>query len=297
MRATKLLVVSGIAIFGIFFLVAFLNLNERADIAGRAALGGFQFCGAAVSLYLLFKGKLDKSTLLDWLCSASAVLIACFGFTGCSITLFAFYLFIRDRHDLNTRAAGTVAAAVAIQAVWGPLVFSKIPFLLLQIDAAIVGSVVGRFMPGASWSGTVVTTPSGHNVEIFAACASFHNLSLASLCWVTLTMLHRPYWVKGDLYVGLVAALIQFGLNVWRLVFVCLSLPMYEFWHEGLGKHIFSAVATACAITFVQVCLVYRDQPARAHQNEQFHRGVVMKRLIAWSGRRGRRRGRCGRSS
>ena len=71
----------------------------------------------AISLYLLSKGRLDKSSLLDWLCSASAVLIACFGFTGCSITLFAFYLFIRDRHDLNTRAAGTVAAAVATQAV------------------------------------------------------------------------------------------------------------------------------------------------------------------------------------
>ena len=203
MRATKLLVASEIAIFGIFFLVAFLNLNDRADIAGRAALGGFEFCGAAVSLYLLSKGRLDNSSLLDWLCSASAVLIACFGFTGCSITLFAFYLFIRDRHELNTRAAGTVAAAVAIQAVWAPFVFSKISFLLLQIDTAIVGSLVGQFVPGASWSGTVVTTPSGHDVEIFAGCASFHNLSLASLCWVTLTMLHRPYWVKNDLYVGL----------------------------------------------------------------------------------------------
>jgi hypothetical protein len=162
------------------------------------------------------------------------------------------YLFIRDRHDLNTRAAGTVAAAVAIQAVWAPLVFSKISFLLLPIDTAIVGSLLAQFVPGASWSGLVVTTPSGHNVEIFAGCASFHNLSLASLCWVTLTMLHRPYGVKSDLYVGLVAALIQFGLNIWRLVFVCLSLPMYEFWHEGLGKHIFSAVATECAIIFVQ---------------------------------------------
>jgi hypothetical protein len=130
------------------------------------------------------------------LCSASAVLIACFGFTGCSITLFAFYLFIRDRHDPNTRAAGTVAAAAATQAVWAPLVFSKISFLLLPIDAGIVGSLVGQIVPDASWSGTVVTTPSGHNVEITAACASFHNLSLALLCLVTLTMLHRPYWVK-----------------------------------------------------------------------------------------------------
>jgi hypothetical protein len=258
--ATKLLLASGTAIFAIFFLLAFLHPNERADIAGRAALGGFEFAGAAASLYLLSKGKLDKISLLDSLCSASVILIACFGFTGSSITLFAFYLLVRDRRDLNIRAAGAVAAAVAIQAVWAPLIFSKISFVLLQIDAGIVGSLVSGFVPGASWDGTVINTPSGHNVEITAACASFHNLSLASLCWITLTMLHRPYWVKGDIYVGLVALLIQFGLNVWRLVFVCLSFPMYEFWHEGFGKHIFSAVATACAIIFVQVCLVYGDQ-------------------------------------
>jgi hypothetical protein len=73
-------------------------------------------------------------------------------------------------------------------------------------------------------------------------------------------MLHRPYWLKSDLYIGLAAMLVQFGFNVWRLVFVCLSPPMYEFWHDGFGKHIFSAVATACAIIFVQISLVRRDQ-------------------------------------
>jgi len=39
---------------------------------------------------------------------------------------------------------------------------------------------------------------------------------------------------------------------------------MYEFWHEGTGKHIFSAVATASAIIVVQVCLVGRDQRQKA---------------------------------
>ena len=186
--------------------------------------------------------------------------MACLGFAGGSITLFALYLLLQDRTDLNTKAAGTVAAAVAVQAVWAPLFFAMISFPLLQIDAGVVGWLLGQFVPGASWGGTVVYTPSGHNVEIYAPCASFHNLSLATLCWVTLTMLHRPYWVKGDLYVGFGAALIQFGFNVWRLVFVCMSLPMYEFWHEGFGKHIFSAVATTCAIAFVQVSLVLRDR-------------------------------------
>jgi hypothetical protein len=260
MRVTKVLLASGITIFAVFFFDAFALPGDRIDVAGRAALGAFEFFGAVVSLYLLSSGRLGNASLLDWLGCASAILVASIGFAGSSITLFALFLFVRYPHDLNTKAAATVAAAIAVQAVWAPLIFSEISFPLLQIDAGFVGWLVGLFVPGASWSGTVVSTPSGHDVAINESCASFHNLSLASLCWVTLSMLHRPYWVKSDLYIGLVSALIQFGLNVWRLVFVCLSLPMYEFWHEGAGKHIFSAVATACAIIFVQVSLIRRDQ-------------------------------------
>jgi hypothetical protein len=262
MRATKLLLISGIIAFAIFFLSAYANLDEKADIGGRAALGAFEFFGAVVSLYLLSRGLSGQPWRSDWFACASVIFVACTGFAGLSITIFALYLFFRNRDDLNTKAAGTVAAAMAVQAVWAPLIFSKLSFLLLQIDAGVVGWLVSHFVPGASWGGTVVFTPSGHNVEISSPCASFHNLSLASLCWVTLTMLHRPYWLKSDLYVGLTAMVVQFGFNIWRLVFVCLSLPMYDFWHEGFGKHIFSAVATACALILVQISLVRRDQQA-----------------------------------
>jgi len=256
MRATKFLFASGIVVFAIFFFDAFGLRGDRVDIiGGRDGLQAFEFFGAVVSLYLLSRSRLGSASLLDWLTCGSAVLVASIGFSGLSITLFACCLFVRGRHDLNTKAAGTVAAAVAIQAVWAPLIFSKISFVLLQIDAGVVGWLVSLFVPGASWSDAVVSTPSGHDVEITALCASFHNLSLASLCWVTLSMLHRQYWVKSDIYIGLVAALIQFACNICRLVLVCYSFPMYEFWHDGLGKHIFSAVATACAIIFVQVSL------------------------------------------
>jgi hypothetical protein len=264
MRSTKVLLASGIAVFAIFFFGSLANLDEKVDVGGRAALGAFEFFGATVSLYLLSRGRDGKPSRSDWLSCASTILVACTGFVGASITMFALYLFFRDRNDLNTRAAGTVAAAVSVQAVWAPLIFSKISFLLLPIDAGVVGWLVSHFVQGASWSGTVIYSSGGHNVEITSPCASFHNLSLASLCWVTLTMLHRPYWLKSDVYVGLAALLVQFGFNVWRLVFVCLSSPMYDFWHEGFGKHIFSAVATACAIILVQIFLVRRDQRGSA---------------------------------
>jgi hypothetical protein len=260
MRATKVLLASEIVVFAIFFFDAFVRLSDRVDAGGPVAVGAFQLLGAFASLHLLSKGRIGNASMVDYVACALAVLVAGTGLAGYSITIFALYLVFRQPADPNTKAAGTIAAAVAVQALWAPMIFSKLSFLFLEIDASVVGWLISLIIPGASWSGTVVSTPSGHDVVITAACASFHNLSLASLCWVTLTMLHRPYWLKSDMYVGVVAALIQFGFNVWRLTFVCFSLPMYEFWHEGFGKHIFSAVATTFAIVFVQVSLVVRDR-------------------------------------
>jgi exosortase/archaeosortase family protein len=255
MRATNILLAAGLVVFAIFFFDRFSLQSDRVDISGPVTLGAFQFLGAAACLYLISRGNRINASLLDLLGCAATIFVAGMGFAGASITLFAVYLFFRFGHDSKVKAAGMVAMAVAVQAVWAPLIFSKLSFLFLQIDAGVVGFLISLAVPGASWDGTVVFTPSGHNVEITSACASFHNLSLASLCWVTLTMLHRPYWVQRDLYNGLAVVLIQFVLNIWRLIFVCLSLPMYEFWHDGIGRHIFSAVATASAIIFVQVSL------------------------------------------
>lgn len=263
MSAKWTLLASEAAIFAFLFLGKLSGgTDSESDLAGYAALGTFEVCAAAVSLYLLSGCKAGKSLGIDWLGGAFAVLIAAAGFVAYSITVFALYLIFRGRNNPAAKAAGAVTLAIAIQAIWAPLIFSKLSFLFLRIDAGIVGLLLGYVVPGAASNGTLVTTPGGHDVVITAACASFHNLCLASLCWVTLTMLHRPYWIRSDLWVGLGAMLIQFSLNVWRLVFVCMSRPMYEFWHEGFGKHIFSAVATACAIAFVQLCLTRLDQKA-----------------------------------
>jgi|ERR1700733_3176867 exosortase/archaeosortase family protein len=249
-------------ILAFLLLGKFLNPSAGSDIAGRVALGTFELGATAVSLLLLSRGRSGNASFFDWAVGALAVLSAAIGLAAYSSTLFALYLIVRDRSDQQTKAAGTVVLAATVQAVWAPLIFSKLSFLFLAIDAQLVGWLLAYVVPGASSGGTIVTTPSGHDVIITAACASFHNLSLASLSWVTLTMLHRPYWIKSDLYVGLGALSIQFALNLWRLVFVCMSPQMYEFWHEGLGKHIFSAVATAVAILFVQLFLDRIDRAA-----------------------------------
>ena len=274
MRATRVLLATEVAILLLFFFWKLADVSPDSDAAGVAALGAFALLAAGASLYLLSKSITGETSSLDWLICICAVATAVLGFAGYSITFFGLYLFFRDRGDLNAKAAGSVVIALAVQAVWAPLLFSALSFLFLQIDAGMVGWLVGRVISGASWTGMVVTTPSGHDVIITAPCASFHNLSLASLCWVTLTMLQRPYWVKSDIYVGLGALAIQFGLNICRLVFVCMSLPMYEFWHEGAGKHIFSGIATAGAIVFVQI-LLSRDQESLKRRRQSWVRRNV----------------------
>ncbi|KJC57807.1 hypothetical protein UP10_26770 [Bradyrhizobium sp. LTSPM299] len=261
------------ALYAGSFARKFSDSISVSDLAGQPVLGTFGAGASVVSLYLLSKARTGAPSLLDWACGAFALLIAAIGSAYCSITLFGLYLIIRDRNDLYTKAAGAVVLAVSINAVWAPLIFAKLSFLFLNIDARVVGWLLSYVVAGASSDGTMVTTPSGHDVIINSGCASFHNLSLASLCWVTLTMLHRPYWIRADLFVGLGALLIQFALNMWRLVMVCMNPPMYQFWHEGLGKDIFSAVATASAIIFVQLWLSRPDPTVPVEVSRSLERG------------------------
>lgn len=258
MKATNVLVGSAAFIFAVLLLGVTSEL--RGDPEGRFARGIFELFGALVSIYLLLRSQLGPATVADFAVAAAAIFAAIFGHPGLSVSVFALYLLLRSSTDQNARAASAVAMAVAVQAIWAPLLFSKISFFFLRIDAAVVGWLVSFLVPGTTWTGLEVSTPSEHVVAIYEACASFHNVSLASLCWVTLTMLHRQYWLKSDIIIGLTAALIQFIFNIWRLIFVCMSLPMYEFWHEGIGKHIFSAVATASAILFVRMSLIHLDR-------------------------------------
>lgn len=267
MRATRVLFASEATILLLLLFWKLTNIDPDRDQAGLMALGAFGLLAAGASLYLLSKSLAGAASSRDWLICICTVATAVLGFADYSITFFGLYLLLRDRGDLNAKAAGIVAIALAVQAVWAPLFFSALSFVFLQIDAGMVGWLLGWVIPGASWTNTTITTPSGHDVIITAPCASFHNLSLASLCWVTLTMLHRPYWVKSDIYVGLGALAIQVSLNICRLVFVCMSLPMYEFWHDGAGKHIFSGIATAGAIVLVQIFLA-NDPESLKHRRQ-----------------------------
>jgi hypothetical protein len=125
----------------------------------------------------------------------------------------AIYLLIMDYGDPKLRAAGAILGALAIQQFWGHVLFNLVAFPLLRAETAVVGTVLEATRPGTVWQDNIITGPSGFGLVIHTACSSYHNLSLAMLCWITVSKLHDQVWRSYDFVMGSVVAGTMIILN------------------------------------------------------------------------------------
>ena len=94
------------------------------------------------------------------------------------------------------------------------------------------------------WHDNIITLPNGHGIVLYPYCSSFHNVSLALLCWLTLTKLRHLNLRGYDFVVGGLAASTMMLLNTARLYLMALDVDNYHFWHDGAGFYIFEVGAS-----------------------------------------------------
>lgn len=164
----------------------------------------------------------------------------------------AFFFWTRGRDDPKLRAAGTVFAALTIQEYWGHIVFDLFALPLLRAETAVVGALMHAARAGTVWQGNVITGPSGFGIILYSGCSSFHNLSLAMLCWLTVSKLRNQDWRSRDLIIGCVIGATMIACNVMRLCLMAWSADLYEYWHNGLGAQIF-AVGASVLVLFLSL--------------------------------------------
>jgi hypothetical protein len=165
-----------------------------------------------------------------------------------SATAVSLYLWVTCASDVRIKAAAAVLFALSLNGLWGPLFFRIFSFPLLVADAALVGGTLSLFQDGAGWQGTIVAVNGGHRILLYGPCSSFHNISLGLLCWVSLTMLARPDWVRGDLTVASIMVGVVVLLNTARLYLMALSIENYNYWHEGAGVEVYAWATTFCVL-------------------------------------------------
>lgn len=178
-----------------------------------------------------------------------AAALAAFGpnhAAGVSLTLLS--LMILGASDRNARAAGAIMLALATHQLWSKVLFAALGPEIVKIDATLVGFATKIFVPGATWTGNIISTTPTFSIVVEEGCSSFSNVSLALLCYMAVSRLERAEWRRGDLWVVGAICAVQILLNAGRIFVMAQSYPLFEFWHNGAGAGIYAALASTSAV-------------------------------------------------
>jgi hypothetical protein len=221
-------------------------------VSDLLAVGIFQYLAWYVIFRLLGSSDLAPAArlrdflvimalcLLVFLPSNRAIWVAATGI--------AIYLRLTDTGDPKLRAAGVVLAALAVQELWGRILFNLVARYLLHAEAAAVATMLEVARPGTVWHDNTIMGPNGHGVLIASGCSSFHNTSLALLCWVTLSRLRAQDWQVRDFVIGGAIAIAMILLNLARIFVMAWNTELYEYWHNGTGAEIFAIGASLAVL-------------------------------------------------
>jgi hypothetical protein len=183
----------------------------------------------------------------DWvvgLGSCMMVFIPTHGSVWIAATMIGVYLILTPDGDRKLRSAGIVLLALSIQGSWGSLLFEVIASPLLRAETAVVGSILQTMQSGTSWQDNMITAKSGWGIVIYPYCSSFHNVSLALLCWVTISRLASDTWHGRDYAVAGLIAAAMIAMNMTRLALMSVNQSFYYYWHDGTGNPIFAMTTT-----------------------------------------------------
>lgn len=153
----------------------------------------------------------------------------------------AIYLYFFATPDPKLRSAGIILAALAVQQLWGHVLFHVFAYPLLCAETAVVGSFLEVIRSGTVWQNNEITGPSGFGIIVYDGCSSFHNLSLAMLCWITINTLRNDTWRRRDFVAGSLIGIGMIIFNMLRLILMAWNIDLYAYWHHGLGSEIFAA--------------------------------------------------------
>ena len=166
-----------------------------------------------------------------------------------SLTLLSAYVFWTSPKGSLQRRSATIFFAVCVPMLWGPVLLALAARPLLEIDAFLVGTLIGT-----KQSGNLVAFVDGTDSLLIATrCSSFHNISQAGLAWVALSQTLGRDWGLKDVFWGGLAITSAVAINLGRLCLMAVSHEYFSTIHGPLG----SQIAGGLTIVFIAfICMI-----------------------------------------
>jgi exosortase/archaeosortase family protein len=106
--------------------------------------------------------------------------------------------------------------------------------------ASLLGtSQTGNMVQFADGSGSMVVLPR---------CSSLANMSLAFLCWITITQWTKHRWTATDLFWSAFACVSVIAVNVTRISLMGISRSYYDAIHSDWGDMVTNSIMLALMV-------------------------------------------------
>jgi hypothetical protein len=176
-----------------------------------------------------------------------------------AVTMLSLYVLLFTQATESQHRGAVILLAATVPMLWSRLLFDLFASFILAVDASLVGWMLGTHRNGnmvefADHSGTLVVFPS---------CSSLANVSLALLCWVTISAAVRHEWRAQDIFWCLLACSSVIAVNVIRISLMGLTSAHYHMLHTPLAEIALNIIILVLIVA-ISILGVRRDVLSRA---------------------------------
>jgi hypothetical protein len=169
-----------------------------------------------------------------------------FALSWVAVTGLSLYILLFANDGSERRRGALILLALTVPMLWSRLLFQFFAKTILDVDATLVAWLlgterVGNMVDFADGSGYMV---------VLAPCSSLANMSLAFLCWVSITQWAKHRWSAMDLVWSSLASASVIIVNVTRISLMGVSRGHYEAIHNQWGDLVVNSLMLILMVGF-----------------------------------------------
>jgi hypothetical protein len=226
------------------------SLSE-ALVLGRMGVGSGELLAMAALFSVIFRlgdddALLSRGELLMIALASCAFAVP--SFKAASIPLTIVGLIFLPRRDARLSSSGQLLLAFVFYEWFGRIIFSLASPFVLTVETTLVQaalSIFGEF----TRDNLTIRAANGHSIYVETACSAFHNLSFATLVWISLIKLETLEMKRFHWWILAAMAIATIALNTARIALMAQSRSVLVYWHDGTG-------ATIVSLTMLAVILI-----------------------------------------
>ena len=169
-----------------------------------------------------------------------------FALSWVAVTGLSLYILLFANDGSERRRGALILLALTVPMLWSRLLFQFFAKIILDVDATLVA-----WLLGTERVGNMVRFADGSGyMVVLAPCSSLANMSLAFLCWVSVTQWAKHRWSAMDLVWSSLACASVIIVNVTRISLMGASRGHYEAIHNQWGDLVVNSLMLGLMIGF-----------------------------------------------